>query len=465
MRYLNIFFEILFLTSQKLILSSFIKLPIYTYHSSPPNKTTEEAYVTYFSKNNIYTYIKTGLPPQKIVAKLNFDEFPFFIYYNKCEIFSNFNLNESNSYNMIPNGFLLTDVYVYTFLVNDTFYLSDNEKENNTYNLTYLFSTMNNGSYEMKLPKLPYTCAEIGLKLSYPDLKSYNYNFILELKQKNYIKDYIFFFEYNNSNDEEGNLIIGEEPYEYNSDKYKLIQLREINSVLIQTNLYWQLRFNSIYFKKIENNTNNETEIKYYNFTDNDAGLDYSLNIISATYEYREFIEKTFFKEKIKQNLCKMNYLHDNFINYECLYLEDIQQFPTLYFFNRNLGYTFELNYKDLFKKYNGQYISLIWIDMTYRKYWRLGKPFLKNYFFSFNLDKKLISFYNFNIKDNKGNKNNEEENNLISITNIFIIILLLIIFIGLGFLIAKLIYKIKKEKKNKKADELIDEVTSIDKI
>ena len=337
MRYLNIFFEILFLTSQKLILSSFIKLPIYTYHSSPPNKTTEEAYVTYFSKNNIYTYIKTGLPPQKIVAKLNFDEFPFFIYYNKCEIFSNFNLNESNSYNMIPNGFLLTDVYVYTFLVNDTFYLSDNEKENNTYNLTYLFSTMNNGSYEMKLPKLPYTCAEIGLKLSYPDLKSYNYNFILELKQKNYIKDYIFFFEYNNSNDEEGNLIIGEEPYEYNSDKYKLIQLREINSVLIQTNLYWQLRFNSIYFKKIENNTNNETEIKYYNFTDNDAGLDYSLNIISATYEYREFIEKTFFKEKIKQNLCKMNYLHDNFINYECLYLKDIQEFPTLYFFNRNL--------------------------------------------------------------------------------------------------------------------------------
>ena len=244
MRYLNIFFEILFLTSQKLILSSFIKLPIYTYHSSPPNKTTEEAYVIYFSKNYIYTYIKTGLPPQKIVAKLNFDEFPFFIYYNKCEIFSNFNLNESNSYNMIPNGFLLTDVYVYTFLVNDTFSFSDNKKENNTYNLTYLFSTMNNGSYEMKLPKLPYTCAEIGLKLSYPDLKSYNYNFILELKQKNYIKDYIFFFEYNNSNDEEGNLIIGEEPYEYNSDKYKLFQLREINSVLIQTNLYWQLRFN-----------------------------------------------------------------------------------------------------------------------------------------------------------------------------------------------------------------------------
>ena len=115
MRSLNVannLMKILLYFSLQNIIISYIKLPIYTYHSNPPNKTTEFDYIKYFLENNIYTYLNLGSPPQKIVATLNFNDYPFFIYYNKCEIFSYFDIEKSNSYQKRPHQYLLTDVYV-----------------------------------------------------------------------------------------------------------------------------------------------------------------------------------------------------------------------------------------------------------------------------------------------------------------------------------------------------------------
>ena len=446
MRY-HIYYKLFLLLSLQNMILSYIKLPIFTYHSPTPNKTIELAYVKYFSENNIYTYLNIGNPSQKIVAKLNFNEYPFYIYYNKCEIFSYFNINESNSYTITPFGNLLTDVYVYTYLVSDYFLFTEND--NNIFNLTYLFSPMNKDSYEMKLPKLPYTCAQIGLKLSHSELKSYNYNFFIELKKLQAIENYTFFIEYNEKNEEEGNLVIGTEAYEY-SKKYKYSQLKEIYSVLIQ-DLYWQLKFDLIHFKILNENKTNYTD---YILSDPDAGLDHNLNVILATYEYYEFIDKSFFKNKIKQDLCTMNRLPNNYFNYECSNFEDIKEFPSIYFFHRVFNYTFELNYTDLFTEYNGKFISLIWIDMSYRKYWKLGKPFLRKYFFTFNLEKKIIGFYDTSINDQE----NKNKSNKLKYVYIAIIIALIIIVCILGYFLAKVIYK-NKINKRKKADELISEI------
>lgn len=302
---------------------------------------------------------------------------------------------------------------------------------------------MNNGTGEQKLKKLPYTCAQIGLKLSIPDLKSYNYNFIRELKLSDAIKEYVFFVEYDaEKNYEEGNLVIGIEPYEYNNKKYKYIQLKEINAVHIKRDLYWELRFNSIYFNiKGEN----EKENKTIYLKEIDGGLENNLNVILATYEFMEVIEKNFFNEKIKKNLCQKNYLKNNYYNYDCSFLEDIQEFPTIYFVNRNLGFIFELNYKDIFIEYNGRYASLLWIDMSVRDSWKLGKPFLKKYFFSFNVDKKIIGFYNPTINDIDDNIKvyNQSNNYYIFIIGI---IFLLIIITGICYFFAKKIYYKKKE-------------------
>ena len=446
MKHLFISFMLLCISLPNLILS-YLKFPLYTYHTIPPNKTTDIEYINYFLYNKLYTYLNIGTPPQKMVATINFVNCPFYIYYNRCEISSNFDINQSSTYIETPHQSLLTDIYVYTYLVNDFFYFDKDEK----YNLTYLFSPLNKSASERSYQIYPYTCADIGLRLSSPDLKSYNYNFIRELKKSNAIKDYVFFIEYDENNNDKGNLIIGDEAYEYNNKKYKYEQLKEIYAIYVKRDLYWDLNFNSIYFQVKDNQ-----ELKTINLEVKDSGLNHNLNIISATYEFYEVIEKEFFNEKIKNNTCKRNILKTNYYNYDCNSIEDVKEFPTLYFTHRNLGYTFELNYKDVFVEYNGRFMCLIWINMGERESWELGKPFLKKYFFTFNIDKKIIGFYNLDKKDN--DKDEKKINPIFYIVLVIVIIILISSFSWSCYLFAKFIYlKRKKNRYKKLAKELLD--------
>ena len=91
---------------------------------------------------------------------------------------------------------------------------------------------------------------------------------------------------------------------------------------------------------------------------------------------------------------------------------------------------------------------------MSYRKYWKLGKPFLRKYFFTFNLEKKIIGFYDTSINDQE----NKNKSNKLKYVYIAIIIALIIIVCILGYFLAKVIYK-NKINKRKKADELISEI------
>ena len=423
---------------------SFVKFPIYTYHTVPPmpNETIRKPYYNYFHDNIIYTILELGNPSQKIIAKLNFDEYPFYIYYNRCDIASHlasFDLNISKTYIRTPFQYLLTDIYVFTSYVYDYLHYSGKE-----YNMTYLFSAVNNGSYEEKIEKLPYTCAQIGLKLSKPDAKSYNYNFIRDLKLAKAINTYDLFFEYNDNNDDEGEIIIGVEPHNYSESKYKYEKRIEINTVQYNYDLYWQLRFNEIYFNTKKDNETEQIKIEIL-----DVGLNHNLNIMVAPVEYMYPIEKAFFK---KYN-CTRNILENNFYNYHCASLQDIENFPTLYLNHRTLGFTFEISYKDAFREYNGEYRCLIWFDMNYRHNWIMGKPFLKRYFFSYNVDKKSIAFY--------GIINNEEKTNVLQLDTFYIIIItmLLMLVALLSFFIAKVFYHYKKSWK-KKANLLEDSTT-----
>ena len=88
-------------------------------------------------------------------------------------------------------------------------------------------------------------------------------------------------------------------------------------------------------------------------------------------------MKKDFYQKKLEKNN-----LAYNFINFDCASFEDIKDFPTIYFLHRTLRYTFEITYKDIFIEYNGRYMCKIWIDMGYRRNWRMGKPFKKIFFF-----------------------------------------------------------------------------------
>ena len=434
------------------IISSFIKLPFFTFHSSPSNNISESDYSKFFSENNIYTYLIIGSPPQKIVSKINFNEYSFNIYNNRCDIPSNYNSENPKSNTKKDLGFLLTDVYVDTFLTEDLFLLP--ETKNNTYTMSYIYAPMNNNEFEMSLPKDPYTCANIGLKLSSDQMQAFKYNFLRELKALGIIDNYVFYIEYNDTNKEKGNLIIGKKPHELN-DKYKSNQFKQIYAINMKIELYWMIRFDSIYFN--QNNENNF--LKNYNLSkNNDAIIENNLNVIFGTYEYMELIEKKFFEEKIKKNLCTKNYLLNNLINYECKSFEDIQNFPNLYFEHKNFFYIFEINYKDIFVKYNDKFICQIWFDLKKNDTWRLGKPFLKKYLFIFDLDRKSIGFYNpKTIDEDNENKVKNDNNNFRIIYILIIVFILSCIAFYLCYLLAKTIYRNKNIFNDKKLTELIN--------
>ena len=180
-----------------------------------------------------------------------------------------------------------------------------------------------------------------------------------------------------------------------------------------------------------------------------------------APVDYLDEIEKYFFtKEKTKTN-CKKNRLDNNFINFDCASKDDIKDFPTIYLVHRTLGYIFNITYEDAFIEYNGRYHCLIWIDMTYRKNWRMGKPFLKKYFFSYNGEKKIINFYDMKNsgikKDGREKKEKEEEQkeSKYDIVYIILIAVLLLAVVVLSYVITRIFCK--KEVKKKKANLLQD--------
>jgi hypothetical protein len=314
---------------------------------------------------------------------------------------------------------------------------------------------VNKDAFEKKIEKLPYTCAVLGLKLSNPTLKSYNYSFIRELKKSTLINDYTYFIEYNKNNPDEGNIIFGVEPHEYDKDKYIEEQMVSISTSQIAYDLYWQLQFNEIYFDV----KNDKNELNRINITVLDVGLNHNLNIMIAPIDYLEEIEKYFFTKEKTKTTCTKNRLDNNFINFDCASKDDIKDFPTIYLVHRTLGYIFNITYEDAFIEYNGRYHCLIWIDMTYRKNWRMGKPFLKKYFFSYNGEKKIINFYDMKNsgmkkeerekKEKEKEKEKEEEaGSKNDVAYIILIVVLLLAVIGLSFVMTRIFCKKGAKKK-----------------
>ena len=125
-------------------------------------------------------------------------------------------------------------------------------------------------------------------------------------------------------------------------------------------------------------------------------------------------------------------------------------EYMKLYFNHRFFGKTFELDFDDLFEEKNNFIFFKIFFDEGKTDIWRLGKPFLVKYFFSYNFDGKTISYYNMEKEENNGNKNYRT-------ILIVVIVVLALAFLVMGFFLGKYLYNIRKKKKMK-AEELIND-------
>ena len=322
----------------------------------------------------------------------------------------------------------------------------------------------------------------------------FKFDLIMQLKQRKITEGYDWFILYDSNFDKGENiikaeeisklnpiLIIGTPPHYYNKGKFYQSQLLKTYSDLY----FWSMTFKDIYLYiniSGDEKTKISTEVNTVEIYLDDImiyGPMYYLNIV-----YTRF----FLKYK---NSCNME--KDPNFKYYCKKSEEfgineLKQFPNLYFDNIDLNYTFELTYKDLFIEINGNYYFLV-TDKS-EESWSIGYSLLKKYQFVFNQDSKTIGFYNPNLpiekeeeptdakekekenekekekekenkKENKKKEKKEKENDENNVNNsgisiemvVIIAVICAIVFLLIGILVGQFVFK--KMKGKKRANEL----------
>ena len=391
----------------------------------------------------IYTKIKIGSPTKVIPAFINSN---IKIFRTKfIEQISNFDFGKydvyrpHNSKSFINITELLNLEEFYFFgcsLINETIFLCKNKNCEEEYEIKnfQLYA-------QTKKDKLnySYSLAELGIPL----LKSSNdqTNILMELKNLEIISSNIITIEF--TDNKEGYIYLGDYPHMYNNIEYNKNLLKTAYSIPnYGSNNNIQLRMDKIYIINKNNNSNiilNNDEIS----------INYGSGIILSTAEYFNKILEIFFNKYINKNICKINIerrnINNNYHVISCQKSEEfkIEDFPSLYLFKEEFDFIFELNYNDLFEQIDNYYIfKIIYFPFSCDNF-ELGKPFLKKYQMSYNVEMSTIHFYKKNNRINNIIKKEKSQN-----IYILVILIILVVFC-LGIYYKKFFHTKRKLRKN----------------
>jgi hypothetical protein len=198
-------------------------------------------------------------------------------------------INNSTSFNTkdissIDNIYQLAED-IFTFQSNNTtllFFIEKNENITNNANYTPV----------------------IGLKIPLISAGNICPNFILDLKNKNIIKKYIWSIRYDYKYD--GEFTIGDELSVYNSKKYPESQYDKIYLSPKNT-----INFDVVFIPEISYKQSSDMIIKkQFNITE--AYININSGVIIGTKEYKDYIDVYFFNHLINRSICKVDLINFN---------------------------------------------------------------------------------------------------------------------------------------------------------
>ena len=139
----------------------------------------------------------------------------------------------------------------------------------------------------------------------------------------------------------------------------------------------------------------------------------FSSAFIQGSNLFRKKIDKIFFSELIKKELCTVETLEEDialkkYYVYSCennkKMKEKIKTFPSLNFEIKENNLTFIFNYLDLFKSYNDRLFFMIIYEIekysSYVPRWIMGDIFLRKYITTYNFDAKAFIFYRNQVNE-----------------------------------------------------------------
>ena len=471
-------YTVFLLSSYKI--NNFVVLPFNTIFIN--DKTlTESNYFSNLTQNELYVNFTIGSKKEYIKCVLKMDKHGFIIYEEA------YDFRNSITYQKFDKDVNIRWIPSSTRIPSrDKIYLPHYDsykafKEGKTYelNMTNLTDFLKVEDIFKKKPnffnEMFYTYGIIGLQLIANPYYT-GIEFVKSLKQSNATNSYSFHLYFENAkkngfstNDNKGYFLIGEE---LTDNKNKTQDIQYINCLESKTysKLIWGLNFSHIYLKYNEQNIK---EIKNITYTSEFIA---NFPYIKGIPEYFEYINENFFNELFEKDICHIiNFTkHDinvkyNSYGYACdsnskYFMEKLNNnFPDLILYSHDFNRNFSLSKSDLFafntmepSDTNLYFLILNGIDKENR--WILGIPFLKNYIFSFDYDKKRIGYYSKYGEDNNSNNNDEKDKGTNFFKSLTFKILIIIISAGIIFILGMVFNNYLKKSRKKRANELDDD-------
>ena len=327
--------------------------------------------IDYLSNNNIYIEFPVGTPKKLIPTYISLNQFTYYI--TGKNLSGIYNEAASSSYHKMNDK-------------ETSFYQDNFEKGYISQENIYLTNLENK---EIEISKFTFVLPSKEGKKIFPSLiglgiDSYytkETGFIYQLKQKEIIKSYGWTIKYLDKY--KGEIIFGGYPHEYDNN-YDESKFKNAKAENRGNYIYWDLSFNSIKWNTF-----------FFNYTNFTNLLIAELNINSGTIIAPGFFKKIFWDNLFNNNNCESIFHENKFYYFVCNNNFKMKNFGSLFFYNKDFEYSFEINYKDLFYEHEKKIYFLIFFSSSEYDRWTLGKPFFKNYQIIFEPDRKLIGFYN----------------------------------------------------------------------
>ena len=355
--------------------------------------------------NKYYTFLNVGFPPQKTEAQLSIQNLGLSMGENICLTSNYYDKNKSLSLNQ-THAFDKDKYSLEQVLVNETinfsFYNTNtNELSQITIpNYIFIYNKTHNTRKEGEEEKIEKevegkACFAFGFKIQCNQNALYCKNIPTVLKEAKLTNSYNFnflFYDNNNEknkNDYDASILIGENPHEYNKEKYNLKNYVTTRALDYGSEPTWILDFKNYYF------TENGTKISFHINNRSDkikAIFWFHLEYIIGIKVYYKSIKDNYFDNYEKE--CTENLINSNYTVFVCDKNFNTDKFPTLYFYNEEYDYTFELTHLDLFKVIGNKKYFLIIFDSSSNYPWKFGKLFMNKYFFNFDIEQKIIGYY-----------------------------------------------------------------------